>query len=163
MFWMGQPDMSKTYHLEREANPWTETSESTGGRETISDCASSGERTRKSPNLLVTARRGYRTAIIKFRDDMNRMGNMQPKRVRALQRKSMSSGSILSRAGSETPRLNLPAPSGKAKYYWETDSEPVLWRKGEKQLLNRRVKGEPETVRLLSGWSPVMGWQRAFA
>ena len=28
--------------------------------------------------------------------------------------------------------LNLPAPSGKAKYYWETDSEPVLWRKGEK-------------------------------
>ena len=28
--------------------------------------------------------------------------------------------------------LKMPAPSGKAKYYWETDSEPVLWRKGEK-------------------------------
>ena len=28
--------------------------------------------------------------------------------------------------------LNIPAPSGKAKYYRETDSEQVLWRKGEK-------------------------------
>ena len=39
---------------------------------------------------------------------------------------------ILSRAGPEKPCLNPPAPSGKAKYYWETDSELVLWRKGEK-------------------------------
>ena len=29
-------------------------------------------------------------------------------------------------------RLNLPAPSGKAKYSWETDSEQVPWGKGEK-------------------------------
>ena len=28
--------------------------------------------------------------------------------------------------------LNLPEPSGKAKYYWETDSEQVPWGKGEK-------------------------------
>ena len=28
--------------------------------------------------------------------------------------------------------LNIAAPSAKAKYSWETDSEPVLWRKGEK-------------------------------
>ena len=28
--------------------------------------------------------------------------------------------------------VNLPEPSGKAKYSWETDSELVLWRKGEK-------------------------------
>jgi hypothetical protein len=34
--------------------------------------------------------------------------------------------SILSTAGSETPCGNLPAPSGKAKYSLETDSEPVL-------------------------------------
>ena len=27
---------------------------------------------------------------------------------------------------------NIAAPSAKAKYSWETDSEPVLWRKGEK-------------------------------
>ena len=40
--------------------------------------------------------------------------------------------SILSRAGPVKPCLNLPAPSGKAKYYWETDSEPVPWGKGEK-------------------------------
>ena len=42
--------------------------------------------------------------------------------------------SILSRAGHVKPCLNLPGPSGKAKYYWETDSEPVLWRKGEKHF-----------------------------
>ena len=34
--------------------------------------------------------------------------------------------SILSTAGSETPCRNLPAPSGKAKYSQETDSELVL-------------------------------------
>ena len=28
--------------------------------------------------------------------------------------------------------LNLPAPSGKTKYYQETDSELVPWGKGEK-------------------------------
>jgi hypothetical protein len=28
--------------------------------------------------------------------------------------------------------MNLPAPSGKAKYSWETDSELVPWGKGEK-------------------------------
>ena len=28
--------------------------------------------------------------------------------------------------------LNLPGPSGKAKYSWETDSELVPWGKGEK-------------------------------
>jgi hypothetical protein len=32
---------------------------------------------------------------------------------------------ILSRPGQEKSRLNLPAPSGKAKYYQETDSEQV--------------------------------------
>ena len=34
--------------------------------------------------------------------------------------------SILSTAGSETPCGNLAAPSAKAKYSQETDSEPVL-------------------------------------
>ena len=33
---------------------------------------------------------------------------------------------ILSRAGPEKSCLNLPVPSGKAKYSRETDSEPVL-------------------------------------
>ena len=34
--------------------------------------------------------------------------------------------SILSRAGHVKPCLNLPGPSGKAKYSSETDSERVL-------------------------------------
>ncbi len=34
--------------------------------------------------------------------------------------------SILSRAGPVKPCLNPPAPSGKPKYYRETDSEQVL-------------------------------------
>ena len=42
------------------------------------------------------------------------------------------SSSILSRTEQVKFRLNLPAPSGKAKYYWETDSELVPWGKGEK-------------------------------
>ena len=40
--------------------------------------------------------------------------------------------SILSSAGPEKSCMKLPAPSGKAKYSWETDSEPVPWGKGEK-------------------------------
>ena len=40
--------------------------------------------------------------------------------------------SILSMAGHEESCLNLPGPPGKAKYSQETDSEPVLCRKGEK-------------------------------
>ena len=55
--------------------------------------------------------------------------------------------SILSSAGPEKSCVNLPAPSGKAKYYWETDSEQVLWRKGEKNL-EQRSEIEPETVHL---------------
>ena len=42
------------------------------------------------------------------------------------------SSGILSMAGHEESCLNLPGPPGKAKYSLETDSEPVLWRKGEK-------------------------------
>lgn len=41
---------------------------------------------------------------------------------------------ILSSAGHEKPCVNQPGPSGKAKYYWETDSELVPWGKGEKDL-----------------------------
>ena len=40
--------------------------------------------------------------------------------------------SILSKAEPEKFCVNLPAPSAKAKYSRETDSELVLWRKGEK-------------------------------
>ncbi len=52
---------------------------------------------------------------------------------------------FLSTARSETPCGNLPAPSGKAKYSWETDSEPVPWGKGEKNP-EQGSEIEPETV-----------------
>ena len=55
--------------------------------------------------------------------------------------------SILSRWGPVESPLNSAAPSAKAKYSWDTDSERVLWRKGEK---HGEYPGEiePETVRL---------------
>ena len=43
--------------------------------------------------------------------------------------------------------MNLPGPSGKAKYSWETDSEPVPWGKGEKNP-EQGSEIEPETMRL---------------
>ena len=55
--------------------------------------------------------------------------------------------SILSRAGPVKSCLNLPAPSGKAKYSWETNSELVPWGKGEKHP-EQGSEIEPETVRL---------------
>ena len=73
----------------------------------------------------------------------------------------MGTSSILSRAGSETPCLNLPAPSGKAKYSWETDSEPVPWRKGEKYP-EQGSEIEPETVRLQAVGAQQLWWRRAF-
>ena len=52
-----------------------------------------------------------------------------------------------SRAGPVKPCLNIAAPSAKAKYSWETDSEPVPWGKGEKNREERSEK-DPETIRL---------------
>ena len=54
---------------------------------------------------------------------------------------------ILSRSGHEKSWLKLPGPSGKAKYFWETDSEPVPWGKGEKYP-EQGSEIVPETVRL---------------
>ena len=50
-------------------------------------------------------------------------------------------------AGHEESSQNSPGPPGKAKYSQETDSEPVLWRKGEKNPEQGSEK-EPETIRL---------------
>ena len=54
---------------------------------------------------------------------------------------------ILSRAGPVKSCLNLAAPSAKAKYSWETDSEQVPWGKGEKYS-EQEGEIEPETIRL---------------
>ena len=62
-------------------------------------------------------------------------------------RKKLSEASILSSAGHEKSCMNQPGPSGKAKYSWETDSEPVPWGKGEKHPEQGSEK-VPETVRL---------------
>ena len=58
---------------------------------------------------------------------------------------SYQQSSILSSAGHEKSCMNLPGPSGKAKYSWETDSEPVPWGKGEKDL-EQRSERDPETM-----------------
>ena len=63
-------------------------------------------------------------------------------------------GGILSTAEPEKFCGNLPAPSGKAKYSWETDSEPVLWRKGEKYF-EQKSEIEPETMRLQPVGAPL--------
>jgi hypothetical protein len=54
--------------------------------------------------------------------------------------KNYTFSGILSSAGSVKPCVNLPAPSGKAKYSWDTDSELVPWGKGEKYLEQRGEK-----------------------
>ena len=48
----------------------------------------------------------------------------------------------------------IAAPSAKAKYSWETDSEPVLWRKGEKNP-KKGSEIEPETIRLQAVGAPI--------
>ena len=54
---------------------------------------------------------------------------------------------ILSSAGHEKPCMNPAGPSAKAKYSWETDSEPVPWGKGEKNP-EQGSEIDPETIRL---------------
>ena len=54
---------------------------------------------------------------------------------------------ILSNAEHVEFCANQPGPSGKAKYSCETDSEQVLWRKGEKHS-DKESEIVPETMRL---------------
>ena len=49
-------------------------------------------------------------------------GDMGDSPVRVV---SVIDSGILSSAGHEKPCVNLAGPSAKAKYSWETDSEPV--------------------------------------
>ncbi len=51
----------------------------------------------------------------------------------------------MSRAGHVKSCLNMGGPSSKAKYSWKTDSEQVLWRKGEKNPY-KGSEIDPETV-----------------
>ena len=62
--------------------------------------------------------------------------------------------SILSSAGHEKPCVNQAGPSAKAKYSPETDSEPVPWGKGEKNL-EQRSEIDPETMCLQAVGVPI--------
>jgi hypothetical protein len=75
--------------------------------------------------------RGCRTTF-SFNNELEQSGKAGQRGWEPRKGKVVKMSGILSKAGSETPRLNPAAPSAKAKYYGETDSEPVLWRKGEK-------------------------------
>ena len=85
---------------------------------------------------------------------MERIGKSDRRGWKSRTRKFIISSSILSRAGPEESCLNLAAPSAKAKYYWETDSEQVPWGKGEKDFEQKSEK-EPETVRLQAVGAPL--------
>ena len=91
------------------------------------DCASSGERTRKSLNQ---SNYGY-AGVIGLQCGLKRYNGTGLERPikegdNPVHDIVYIPSSILSTAGSETPCRNLPAPSGKAKYSQETDSELVL-------------------------------------
>ena len=60
---------------------------------------------------------------------------------------------ILSSAGHEKSCVKPPGPSGKAKYSPKTDSVPVPWGKGEKNLEQRSEIG-PEPVCLQAVGAP---------
>ena len=117
---MGQPGMLKTCHYTArcESKPAELKHLSRRRRrKQFSDCASSGERTRISPNpsdygqagvvglqcgLIVYSGTGLERPIIEGDNPVHEI--------------SYIPSSILSTAGSETPCRKLPAPSGKAKY-----------------------------------------------
>ena len=69
---------------------------------------------------------GCRTTICDIKTKLNSLGSLIKEGDNPVHDIVYIPSSILSTAGSETPCRNLPAPSGKAKYSQETDSELVL-------------------------------------
>ena len=59
-------------------------------------------------------------------------GKGNQRRWKSCRRKAKTSDCIQSTAGHVKPGGNTGGPSSKPKYYSVTDSEEVLWRKGEK-------------------------------
>ena len=102
----------------------TETSKYPEEKKITNDSLSSGERTGKSLNLWSVLHEGCRTAFRKHHQ-VEFFGKLGHRGWKPRKRKLMWTSSILSRAGPEESCLNLPAPSGKAKYSSDTDSEPV--------------------------------------
>ncbi len=124
---MGQPGMLKTYHSSiyvGKPTRRTETSKYPEEKKITNDSPSSGERTGKSPNLTGVPVGGCRTTF-RNHHQAEHFGKSGHRAWELRKRKLMRTRSILSRAGPEESCLNLPAPSGKAKYSSDTDSEPV--------------------------------------
>ena len=145
---MGQPTMVTWYTVMQWANPGNWNISLPGGKENNSDSLSSGDRTGISLNQRCFGIFGvvglrYTRSARKWKCS----GKTYHREWKSRTRNEQCVSSTLSRAGHEKSCLKQPGPSGKAKYYKETDSEPVLWRKGEK---NPEQGSEivPETVRL---------------
>ena len=124
------------------------------GEENNSDSVSSGERTRISPNQFCYGKAG----VVGLRCDSLKYSRrcLESTTIEGESPVSeilMTSSSILSSAGPEKSCMNLAAPSAKAKYSWETDSEQVPWGKGEKYS-EQESEIEPETVRLQTVGAP---------
>ena len=119
-----------------------------GGKENKSDSLSSGDRTGNSPNRCRFGDNGVEGPVI-----LIRIWNgicLESQTIEGESPVHVSINNIigiLSRSGHEKSWLKLPGPSGKAKYFWETDSEPVPWGKGEKYP-EQGSEIVPETVRL---------------
>ena len=125
----------------------------TGGRENNSDSLSSGDRTGKSLNQFCSGKTGVVGPQYSNWSEVEQSGKSVRRGWKARTRNEISDSGILSKAGHVKSCLNLPGPSGKAKYYWETDSELVPWGKGEKHP-EQGSEIVPETVRLQAVGAP---------
>ena len=134
------------------------------GEENNSDSVSSGERTRISPNQFCYGKIG----VVGLRCDSLKYSRrcLESTTIEGESPVSeilITSSSILSSAGPEKSCMNLAAPSAKAKYSWETDSEQVPWGKGEKYP-EQGSEIDPETIRLQAvGATPRRGDRVPFA
>lgn len=86
-------------------------------REQVSDSASSGERTRSSPNRLATAGRGCRAHARESKRRRSGLESRPTEGDRPVDASAASWWDPLSKAGPEKSCLKQPAPSGKAKYW----------------------------------------------
>ena len=84
---------------------------------------------------------------------MERFGKNDHRGWQSRTRKFLLDSGILSKTEHVKFCLNPPGPSGKAKYSWKTDSEPVPWGKGEKYP-EQGSEIVPETMRLQAVGAP---------
>ena len=116
---MGQPSTVKRYYPEQSGSKPRELKHLSTWRrrKQFSDCASSGERTRKSPNQADYGQAGVVGPHCGIRVDSG-TGLERPTKGgdSPVHEINFIPSGILSTAGSETPCRKLPAPSGKAKY-----------------------------------------------